>query len=223
MLDIFAGSNTTGHVAECEGRKWLAFEERLDYLAASSFRFFGDAATDAELKAAHAAILHGKTADRRRDVFQVAQRTPQNGNVHKPPTPSERVLVLAENMMPRKQAVSSDGETQKNSAMQPSLNRYVRAQSVQSIRSRQDHILYSFCPGQSARQAIVLVPLPCAIPVNSILLFFDLHQGRRWNPVRHSQVRIRPMHPMNVRHRVALYRHRSKPSQIDQIFPSSSS
>lgn len=96
MLDIFAGSNTAGHVAECEGRKWLAFEERLDYLAASSFRFFADAATDAELKAAHTAILHGKIADLRRDVFRMTRTQPRNGDVHKPATPSQGVLVLAE-------------------------------------------------------------------------------------------------------------------------------
>ena len=96
VVDIFAGSNTTGSVAECEGRKWLAFEERLDYLATSSFRFFADAATDAELKTAHAAILHGKTADLRHDVFQVAQPLPRNGSVHRPTTPSQGALVLAE-------------------------------------------------------------------------------------------------------------------------------
>ena len=39
VLDIFAGSNTTGMVAESEGRHWLAFEERADYVAASAFRF----------------------------------------------------------------------------------------------------------------------------------------------------------------------------------------
>ena len=83
-------------MAECEGRKWLAFDERLDYLAASSFRFFADAATDAELKAAHDAILHGKTADLRRDVFQTPQPSLRNSNVHKPATPSQGVLVLAE-------------------------------------------------------------------------------------------------------------------------------
>ncbi len=96
VLDIFAGSNTTGHVAECEGRKWLAFEERIDYLAASSFRFFADAATDAELKAAHDAILHSKTADLRRDVYHTAQSPVRNGSVHKPAMPSQGVLVLAE-------------------------------------------------------------------------------------------------------------------------------
>ena len=96
VVDIFAGSNTTGSVAECEGRKWLAFEERLDYLAASSFRFFAEAATDAELKAAHAAILHGQTADLRREVFQTPTQPLRNGTAHKPATPSQGVLVLAE-------------------------------------------------------------------------------------------------------------------------------
>ena len=96
VLDIFAGSNTTGWVAECEGRQWLAFDDRLDYLATSSFRFFADAATDAELKAAHAAIIHGKTADLRRDVFQSPQPPSRNGNLHKPATPTQGVLVLAE-------------------------------------------------------------------------------------------------------------------------------
>jgi site-specific DNA-methyltransferase (cytosine-N4-specific) len=109
VLEIFAGSNTTGWVAECEGRQWLAFDERLDYLAASSFRFFADAATDAELKAAHDAILHGKTADMRADVFQVVQPTPRNGSVHKPATPSQGVLVLAE-------AADAPNETRRRSS-----------------------------------------------------------------------------------------------------------
>jgi site-specific DNA-methyltransferase (cytosine-N4-specific) len=96
VVDIFAGSNTTGSVAECEGRKWISFEERLDYLATSSFRFYTDAVTDAELKTAHDAILHGKTADLRSDVFQVPQLPPRNGNIHRLATPSQGALVLAE-------------------------------------------------------------------------------------------------------------------------------
>ena len=96
VLDIFADSNTTGWVAECEGRQWLAFEERLDYLAASSFRFFADSATDAELKLAHDAILSGKTADLRRDIFRVAQPALRNSEVYKPTTPTQGMLVLAE-------------------------------------------------------------------------------------------------------------------------------
>jgi site-specific DNA-methyltransferase (cytosine-N4-specific) len=39
VLDIFAGSNTTGQVAEIEGRRWLAFESSREYVAASAFRF----------------------------------------------------------------------------------------------------------------------------------------------------------------------------------------
>jgi len=39
VVDIFSGSNTTGAVAESEGRRWLAFEKRLDYVATSAFRF----------------------------------------------------------------------------------------------------------------------------------------------------------------------------------------
>jgi len=39
ILDIFAGSNVTGYVAESAGRKWLAFESRRDFLEASKFRF----------------------------------------------------------------------------------------------------------------------------------------------------------------------------------------
>lgn len=39
VLDIFAGSNTTGAVAEVEKRQWLAFELQKDYVATSVFRF----------------------------------------------------------------------------------------------------------------------------------------------------------------------------------------
>lgn len=39
VLDIFAGSNTTGSAAEKLGRRWIAFEKDRAYLAASAFRF----------------------------------------------------------------------------------------------------------------------------------------------------------------------------------------
>ncbi|MEM8778498.1 MAG: site-specific DNA-methyltransferase [Cyanobacteria bacterium P01_G01_bin.49] len=39
VIDIFAGSNTTGFIAEQENRYWIAFEKDIQYLAASSFRF----------------------------------------------------------------------------------------------------------------------------------------------------------------------------------------
>jgi len=41
VLDIFAGSNTTGATAEDLSRKWIAFEVSRDYLATSAFRFLG--------------------------------------------------------------------------------------------------------------------------------------------------------------------------------------
>lgn len=39
VLDFFAGSNTTGMVAEAEGRRWLGFDLDREYLATSAFRF----------------------------------------------------------------------------------------------------------------------------------------------------------------------------------------
>lgn len=39
VVDIFAGSNTTGHAAESLSRKWLAFEQEKKYVANSVLRF----------------------------------------------------------------------------------------------------------------------------------------------------------------------------------------
>lgn len=39
VLDFFAGSNTTGVIAEALGRRWIAFDENTEYLAASAFHF----------------------------------------------------------------------------------------------------------------------------------------------------------------------------------------
>ena len=50
VLDIFAGSNTTGAAAEALGRRWLAFELDQAYLAASAFRFM-NGATEGEVRA----------------------------------------------------------------------------------------------------------------------------------------------------------------------------
>lgn len=46
VLDIFAGSNTTGVAAEQLQRKWIAFEKEREYLAASAFRFIDKSQTD---------------------------------------------------------------------------------------------------------------------------------------------------------------------------------
>jgi DNA modification methylase len=40
VLDIFAGSNTTGEAAENRGRRWIACDMDRNYLAASALRFF---------------------------------------------------------------------------------------------------------------------------------------------------------------------------------------
>lgn len=61
VLDIFAGSNTTGKAAEQDGRRWLAFEERLEYLAASSFRFLDASMDPAAMRLVHDRILEGTT------------------------------------------------------------------------------------------------------------------------------------------------------------------
>lgn len=63
VVDIFGGSNTTGQVAQAEGRRWLAFEERLDYLAPSSFRFLSKAISQAEITSIHGRILAGESVD----------------------------------------------------------------------------------------------------------------------------------------------------------------
>ena len=63
VLDIFAGSNTTGAVAEAEGRRWLAFEERLDYLAASVFRFLPKNSQSNSLSDAYGRIVAGGNVD----------------------------------------------------------------------------------------------------------------------------------------------------------------
>jgi len=49
VLDIFAGSNTTGAAAEQAGRRWIAFEKDRNYLLASIFRFIDELSSD-ELK-----------------------------------------------------------------------------------------------------------------------------------------------------------------------------
>ena len=42
VIDFFAGSNTTGAVAERLGRRWMSCELDRGYVAASAFRFLAD-------------------------------------------------------------------------------------------------------------------------------------------------------------------------------------
>lgn len=63
VLDIFAGSNTTGQAAEALDRRWLAFEERLDYVAASAFRFLDRDTAVAEMRTLYMQIEQGESID----------------------------------------------------------------------------------------------------------------------------------------------------------------
>jgi DNA modification methylase len=63
VVDIFAGSNTTGRVAERLGRHWRAFEERLDYVAASVFRLLPGDLAENLVREAYEKILKGESPD----------------------------------------------------------------------------------------------------------------------------------------------------------------
>ena len=61
VVDIFAGSNTTGQVAEAEGRRWMAFEAVPDDVAASCFRFLDKDAAPDLMQALYSRILLGES------------------------------------------------------------------------------------------------------------------------------------------------------------------
>lgn len=63
VLDIFAGSNTTGQVAEAENRQWLAFEQQPEYLATSAFRFLTKKHTILEMQEIYHLICAGESVD----------------------------------------------------------------------------------------------------------------------------------------------------------------
>ena len=65
VIDIFAGSNTTGAVAETESRRWLAFELQSEYLAASSFRFIDKHIKSEDMNLIYSEIKKDKTFDLR--------------------------------------------------------------------------------------------------------------------------------------------------------------
>lgn len=59
VIDIFGGSNTTGQVAEAEGRRWMTFEQLPEYVAASAFRFLEKGTAPATIQKIFDAILKG--------------------------------------------------------------------------------------------------------------------------------------------------------------------
>ena len=70
VLDIFAGSNTTGQAAQAERRSWLAFELSRDYVATSAFRFLSGGNTHDEMRQLYDRIEAGQTVDLNEYILQ---------------------------------------------------------------------------------------------------------------------------------------------------------
>lgn len=63
VVDIFSGSNTTGYVAESQGRRWMSFEENINYVATSSLRFLSKEISDLEIKEIYKKIISGESIE----------------------------------------------------------------------------------------------------------------------------------------------------------------
>jgi len=63
VVDIFGGSNTTGQVAQSEGRRWLTFEELPEYVAASAFRFLDKDINPELARSLYDDIIAGQSVD----------------------------------------------------------------------------------------------------------------------------------------------------------------
>jgi DNA modification methylase len=79
VVDIFAGSNTTGSVAENLARRWLAFELEPGYVANSVFRFLEKNLKPETVQGFYQQILAGESLDLRLHVqqqrlFELAER-----------------------------------------------------------------------------------------------------------------------------------------------------
>ncbi|KAF1685989.1 site-specific DNA-methyltransferase [Pseudoxanthomonas broegbernensis] len=63
VVDIFGGSNTTGQVAEAQGRRWMAFEILREYVGTSAFRFIDKDTTPKVMKDIYKRIISGESVD----------------------------------------------------------------------------------------------------------------------------------------------------------------
>lgn len=63
VVDIFAGSNVTGSVAEAEGRRWRSLELSPDYVAASALRFLDKGTPVEAIRELHDSIIAGNSVD----------------------------------------------------------------------------------------------------------------------------------------------------------------
>lgn len=80
VLDIFAGSNTTGQAAQNQGRRWMAFELSREYVASSAFRFLDARNTHSEMREIFNRIEKRETVDLEEYIFQ-REFIPLNANV----------------------------------------------------------------------------------------------------------------------------------------------
>lgn len=71
VLDIFAGSNTTGYVAEKLQRNWIAFEQELPYLATSTFRFLDKTYSASDTENLYESLLSQQTSIHLPDLNQL--------------------------------------------------------------------------------------------------------------------------------------------------------
>ena len=70
IVDIFAGSNTTGMVAQAEGRRWLSFEKHREYVATSALRFLTAGTPEQTLRCIYDRIASGDSIDIQEHVLQ---------------------------------------------------------------------------------------------------------------------------------------------------------
>ncbi|WP_337166087.1 site-specific DNA-methyltransferase [Vibrio fluvialis] len=61
VVDIFGGSNTTGQVAEAEGRRWMSFEMEKEYVALSAFRFLDKGVKTSDMQKIYDEIMAGNS------------------------------------------------------------------------------------------------------------------------------------------------------------------
>jgi site-specific DNA-methyltransferase (cytosine-N4-specific) len=72
VLDIFAGSNTTGFAAEQLERNWVAFEQDLSYLASSAFRFLDKSQNSKDILTLYKNLLRQQDSIHINSVKQLA-------------------------------------------------------------------------------------------------------------------------------------------------------
>lgn len=68
VLDIFAGSNTTGEACEKLNRNWISFESEINYIASSILRFMPKGSSTSELKDSYNTILNNGFLDIKTEI-----------------------------------------------------------------------------------------------------------------------------------------------------------